>query len=86
MLPSRPNATKPTTIKGRVNMAHRIREKRLAGPATRPNIINVLAVKKANAGAEWAQDIVASYKSATFRTAIQADRFYDGFTLPDYMK
>src|SRR5439155_9408537 len=48
--------------------------------------INVLAVKKANAGAEWAQDIVASYKSATFRTAIQADRFYNGFTLPDYMK
>lgn len=48
--------------------------------------INVLAVKKANANAEWAQDIVAGYKSPTFRTAIQADRFYDGFTLPDYMK
>lgn len=48
--------------------------------------INVLAVKKANANAEWAQDIVAGYKSSTFRTAIQADRFYDGFTLPDYMK
>jgi D-methionine transport system substrate-binding protein len=48
--------------------------------------INVLAVKKINAEAEWAQDIVAGYKSPTFRTAIQADRFYDGFTLPDYMK
>ncbi|MGY4502159.1 D-methionine transport system substrate-binding protein [Bradyrhizobium sp. GM24.11] len=48
--------------------------------------INVLAVKKANANAEWAQDIVAGYKSPTFKTAIQADRFYDGFTLPDYMK
>lgn len=48
--------------------------------------INVLAVKKANASAEWAQDIVAGYKSPTFKTAIQADHFYDGFTLPDYMK
>jgi D-methionine transport system substrate-binding protein len=48
--------------------------------------INVLAVKKANANAEWAQDIVAGYKSLTFKTAIRADRFYDGFTLPDYMK
>ncbi|TYL85798.1 MetQ/NlpA family ABC transporter substrate-binding protein [Bradyrhizobium cytisi] len=48
--------------------------------------INVLAVKKANANADWAQDIVAGYKSPTFRTAILADRFYDGFTLPDYMK
>jgi len=48
--------------------------------------INVLAVKKANANAEWAQDIVAAYKSATFKAAILADRFYDGFTLPDYMK
>ncbi|MFK4384661.1 MetQ/NlpA family ABC transporter substrate-binding protein [Bradyrhizobium sp. USDA 223] len=48
--------------------------------------INVLAVKKANANAEWAQDIVAAYKSPTFKTAILADRFYDGFTLPDYMK
>ncbi|OKO91985.1 methionine-binding protein [Bradyrhizobium sp. NAS80.1] len=48
--------------------------------------INVLAVKKANATAEWAQDIVAGYKSPAFKAAIQADRFYDGFTLPDYMK
>ncbi|KJC35060.1 methionine-binding protein [Bradyrhizobium sp. LTSP849] len=48
--------------------------------------INVLAVKKANANSEWAQDIVAGYKSPTFKVAIQADRFYDGFTLPDYMK
>lgn len=48
--------------------------------------INVLAVKKANATADWAQDIVAGYKSPGFKTAIRADRFYDGFTLPDYMK
>lgn len=31
------------------------------------------------------QDIVAGYKSPMFKTAIQADHFYDGFTLPDYM-
>jgi len=48
--------------------------------------INVLAVKRVNASTEWAQDIVAGYKSPAFKTAIQADRFYDGFTLPDYMK
>lgn len=48
--------------------------------------INVVAVKQANANAPWAQDIVAGYKSATFKTAILSDRFYDGFTLPDYLK
>src|SRR4051812_14954348 len=48
--------------------------------------INVVAVKRGNAEAPWAQDIVAGYKSQAFKTAIQADRFYDGFTLPDYMK
>ncbi|MFT4117604.1 MetQ/NlpA family ABC transporter substrate-binding protein [Bradyrhizobium sp.] len=48
--------------------------------------INVLAVKKGNADADWVRDIVAGYKSPTFKAAIAADRFYDGFTLPDYMK
>jgi D-methionine transport system substrate-binding protein len=48
--------------------------------------INVVAVKQANEKAPWAQDIVAAYKSDTFRNAILADRFYDGFTLPDYFK
>jgi D-methionine transport system substrate-binding protein len=43
-------------------------------------------VKQANANAPWAQDIVAAYKSPTFKTAILSDRFYDGFTLPDYLK
>ena len=33
-----------------------------------------------------AKDIVAAYKSPGFKAAILADRFYDGFTLPDYMK
>ncbi|MGY4573262.1 MetQ/NlpA family ABC transporter substrate-binding protein [Bradyrhizobium sp. USDA 3256] len=48
--------------------------------------INVVAVKQANAGSPWAQDIVAGYKSQTFKTTILSDRFYDGFTLPDYLK
>jgi D-methionine transport system substrate-binding protein len=48
--------------------------------------INVVAVKRANAEAPWAQDIVAGYKSQTFKTAILSDRFYDAFALPDYLK
>ncbi|MBX9649056.1 MAG: methionine-binding protein [Xanthobacteraceae bacterium] len=48
--------------------------------------INVVAVKRSNAETQWAQDIVAGYKSSTFKTAILSDRFYDGFTLPDYLK
>ncbi len=48
--------------------------------------INVVAVKQANANADWAQDIVAAYKSPTFKKAILSDRFYDGFALPDYLK
>ena len=48
--------------------------------------VNVVAVKRGNSEAAWAQDIVAGYKSATFKTAILSNRFYDGFTLPDYLK
>jgi len=48
--------------------------------------INVVAVKRGNTESAWAQDIVAGYKSQTFKTAILSDRFYDGFTLPDYLK
>jgi D-methionine transport system substrate-binding protein len=46
--------------------------------------INVVAVKRGNAESRWAQDIVAGYKSPGFKTAIVSNRFYDGFTLPDY--
>jgi D-methionine transport system substrate-binding protein len=45
---------------------------------------NVVAVRRDNAGAQWAQDIVAGYKSDTFKTAIRSDKFYEGFVLPDY--
>ena len=48
--------------------------------------INVVAVKRDNAESPWAQDIVAGYKSSTFKTAILSDRFYDGFALPDYLR
>ena len=48
--------------------------------------INVVAIKKGNAESQWAKDIVDAYKSPGFKAAILADRFYDGFTLPDYMK
>jgi len=48
--------------------------------------INVVAVKRDNAETSWAKDIVAGYKSPAFKAAILADRFYDGFTFPDYMK
>ncbi|WP_316232796.1 MetQ/NlpA family ABC transporter substrate-binding protein [Bradyrhizobium sp. SZCCHNPS2010] len=48
--------------------------------------INVVAVKRGNAETAWAKDIAAAYKSPSFKAAILADRFYDGFSLPDYMK
>lgn len=46
--------------------------------------INVVAARKRNAESRWARDIVAAYRAPYFREAIRGDRFYDGFTLPDY--
>lgn len=46
--------------------------------------INVVAIRKGNVDTAWAKDIVAAYKSDDFKSAIRADRFYDGFRLPDY--
>ncbi|QUS40523.1 methionine-binding protein [Tardiphaga alba] len=45
---------------------------------------NVVAVRTGNAEAPWAKDIVAAYQSDTFKTAIRNDKFYAGFTLPEY--
>ncbi|MGM4963565.1 MetQ/NlpA family ABC transporter substrate-binding protein [Tardiphaga sp. 1201_B9_N1_1] len=45
---------------------------------------NVVAVRRGNAEAPWAKDIVAAYQSDTFKTAIRNDKFYAGFTLPEY--
>ena len=46
--------------------------------------INGVAVWCGNADIQWAQDIVAAYKSQAFKTTIRSDHFYDGFRLPDY--
>ncbi|GGC65489.1 methionine-binding protein [Chelatococcus reniformis] len=46
--------------------------------------INVVAIRKGNVDTAWARDIAAAYKSDDFKAAIRADRFYDGFRLPDY--
>ena len=45
---------------------------------------NVVAVRTGNAEAPWAKDIVAAYQSDTFKNAIRNDKFYAGFTLPEY--
>lgn len=46
--------------------------------------VNVVAVRRANQDAKWAQDIVTAYKSAEFQQTIRATRAYDGYRLPDY--
>ncbi|SEP42100.1 D-methionine transport system substrate-binding protein [Methylobacterium sp. ap11] len=48
--------------------------------------INVVAVRRGQADTPWAKAIVAAYRSDAFQAAIRADRFYDGFTLPDYFR
>ncbi|MGY2047883.1 MetQ/NlpA family ABC transporter substrate-binding protein [Methylobacterium sp. JK268] len=48
--------------------------------------VNVVAVRRDKAGTPWARDIVAAYRSDAFKAAIRADRFYDGFKLPDYFE
>lgn len=48
--------------------------------------VNVVAVRRGNTDTGWARDIATAYRSDTFKTAIRADRFYDGFTLPDYFR
>ncbi|KAF1044116.1 MAG: Lipoprotein 28 [Herbaspirillum frisingense] len=50
----------------------------------KPPYINVVAVKKTRQADTYARDIVEAYRSENFQKAIRGDRFYDGFTLPDY--
>lgn len=45
---------------------------------------NVVAIRRGNAEAQWAKDIAAAYQSDTFKSAIRNDKFYAGFTLPEY--
>jgi D-methionine transport system substrate-binding protein len=49
-----------------------------------PPYINVVAVKKARQAETYARDLAQAYRSENFQKAIRGDRFYDGFTLPDY--
>lgn len=50
----------------------------------KPPYINVVAVRATRKEETYARDIAAAYRSETFQKAIRADRFYDGFALPDY--
>jgi len=46
--------------------------------------VNVVAVKRSNQDAKFAQDIVAAYKSPEFRKVFEADPVWKGYRLPDY--
>jgi len=46
--------------------------------------VNVVAVKRSNKDAKFAQDIVAAYKSAAFQKAFEANPAWKGYRLPDY--
>jgi D-methionine transport system substrate-binding protein len=48
--------------------------------------VNVVAVKRGNAGAKFAQDIVAAYRSPEFQKAFLANPVWAGYRLPDYFK
>ncbi|MBB5391496.1 MULTISPECIES: MetQ/NlpA family ABC transporter substrate-binding protein [unclassified Herbaspirillum] len=50
----------------------------------KPPYINVVAVKKTRQSDAYARDLAEAYRSENFQKAIRGDRFYDGFTLPDY--
>ena len=50
----------------------------------KPPYINVVAVRKTRQDETYARDIAQAYRSDYFQKAIRSDRFYDGFTLPDY--
>jgi D-methionine transport system substrate-binding protein len=45
-----------------------------------------MAVKQSQKNTQYASDLVEAYHSETFQKAIRADRFYDGFRLPDYFR
>ena len=49
-----------------------------------PPYINQVVVKAAARDAQSTKDIVAAYQSRAFQQTIRADRFYDGFRLPEY--
>ncbi|MDB5816902.1 MAG: methionine-binding protein [Rhizobacter sp.] len=48
--------------------------------------VNVVAVKRSNLNARFAQDIVAAYKSPEFQEAFEANPVWQGYRVPDYFK
>jgi len=48
--------------------------------------VNVVAVKRGNANAKFAQDIVAAYRAPEFQKVFQANPVWAGYRLPDYFK
>jgi D-methionine transport system substrate-binding protein len=46
--------------------------------------VNVVAVKRSNANAKFAQDIVEAYRSPAFQTFFKANPVWTGYRLPDY--
>ena len=48
--------------------------------------VNVVAVKRGNANAKFAQDIVAAYRSPEFQKLFQANPAWAGYRLPDYFR
>jgi len=46
--------------------------------------VNVVAVKRSNKDAKFAQDIVAAYKSPAFQALFNANPVWRGYRLPDY--
>ncbi|GHC78544.1 methionine-binding protein [Pseudorhodoferax aquiterrae] len=48
--------------------------------------VNVVAVKRGNANARFAQDIVAAYRSPEFQKLFLANPAWAGYRLPDYFR
>lgn len=48
--------------------------------------VNVVAVKRGNANAKFAQDIVAAYRAPEFQKVFQVNPVWAGYRLPDYFK
>ena len=46
--------------------------------------VNVVAVKRSNQDAKFAQDIVAAYRSPEFQKVFEANPVWKGYRLPDY--
>lgn len=52
--------------------------------AITPPYVNVVAVKRSNADAKFAQDIAAAYRSPEFQRVFRANPAWQGYQLPEY--